>query len=607
MGAGSRQLDGAAGAVFRVRSALLASLAWLPLSAALPLSACGTAAPVPAQATNDSQPTQDGGGDSVALDQSQNQEIAGDAPPADASSEDAIDLDAATDAADANLDSDSTTADSSTDVALADSPDGDAAADSTADAVDAAADVSKVTCTPGVQSCEGPKLKSCLPKGDGYVLSNCYPGTTCYSGKCVAVANNLIIAFDTSGSMSAAVTVGGVNKCTSGYTTWPDCEYVKPEFATGCTRMGVSKYVFKQALSKIDESLVHMAMLRFPQKVSGTISASCSSGGYSGSSTISGDGGQQSIGPTDPPWFWNGLQEIMCVPFPKDKVEKVKDAMTLWMDGVETKGPPANPELRPNGGTPIGKTLFYVGEYIRNKVVIDGKPCTDDVSCGNVNYECKNSACVDANRSCRETVVVLFTDGGEGNSNSFFAPWVQAKRLGTGLGCKVDGDCVGGATCQTFKSCTGLSGNLTKCLADSDCKSGSKCTEATQCMPTEEVTGWYCSKGMAPCLPDALPGSPAHCAGGQCVQDPRMALTAKATKDQDNVLRSFDGKPFQVRVIIVDISGDTSASAIKGSASIAIAGAGKLLGADASDPQAMITTLNSAFDIKHKKVCGITQ
>ena len=86
-----------------------------------------------------------------------------------------------------------------------------------------------------------------------------------------------------------------------------------------------------------------------------------------------------------------------------------------------------------------------------------------------------------------------------------------------------------------------------------------------------------------------------------------MGLTAKATNDQDNVLRSFDGKPFQVRVIIVDISGDVSANAVKGSASIAIAGAGKLLGADASDPQAMITTLNSAFDIKHKKVCGITQ
>jgi hypothetical protein len=83
-----------------------------------------------------------------------------------------------------------------------------------------------------------------------------------------------------------------------------------------------------------------------------------------------------------------------------------------------------------------------------------------------------------------------------------------------------------------------------------------------------------------------------------------MALYAKATKDEDNVLRSFDGKPFQVRVIVVDISGSANASDIKGSASIAIAGAGKLLGADASDPQALISTLDSAFDIKQKKVCG---
>lgn len=617
MAAWSQQKIGSTAAAWVVRAGLAAGLA-------LPLVACGTAETAPTAATSDSQEAPDGS----AAD-GQGQDGAQDAAPSDGAAADATDgadpevlsdvglAELPSDDGGANLDSaiDLDTAielDTAIDPDSTGNPDGatiaDAAnSDAAADAVDAAADVSKVTCTPGVQSCEGPKLKSCLPKGDGYVLSNCFPGTTCSNGKCVAVANNLIIAFDTSGSMSEAVKVGGVNKCTSGYTTWPDCEYVKAEYATGCTRMGVSKYVFKQALSKIDESLVHMAMLRFPQKVSANISSSCTSGGYSGSSTISGDGGQQSIGPTDPPWFWTGLQEIMCVPFPKNKAETVKDAMTLWMDGLETKGPPANPELRPNGGTPIGKTLFYVGEYIRNMVVIDGKPCSDDASCGNVNYVCKDSVCVDPNRSCRETVVVLFTDGGEGNSNSFFAPWVQAKRLGTGLGCKTDGDCVGGATCQTFKSCTGVSGNLTKCLADSDCKSGSKCTDATQCMPTEEVTGWYCSKGMAPCLPDAQPGSPAHCAGGQCVQDPRMALTAKATKDQDNVLRSFDGKPFQVRVIVVDISGDVSASAVKGSASIAIAGAGKLLGADASDPQAMISTLNSAFDIKHKKVCGITQ
>lgn len=538
--------------------------------------------------------------------------VAGDSADAalqDLGSDSAADSQLLDTAVDIELDiGDDTTAAVSDAIALSDaaSQGADAAsADAGGDAaVDAASDVSVITCTPGAQTCEGAKLKTCLPKGGGYVLSNCFPGTTCYEGKCVAVANNLIIAFDSSGSMTDAVKVGGVAKCSGNYNSWPDCEYVKPEYATGCTRMGVSKYVFKQALSKIDESLVHMALFRFPQKVNSSISSSCSSGGYSGNSSISGDGSQQSIGPTDPAWFWNGLAEIMCVGFPKDKAEKVKDSMVLWMDGKESKGPPVDPELRATGGTPIGKTLFYIGEYIKNRVVIGGKPCTDDASCGNVNYQCKAGKCADPNRSCRETVVVLFTDGGESNSNSFFAPWVQAKRLGTGLGCKVDGDCVGGASCQNFKSCINNAGNLTKCISDSDCKTGSKCTEATQCMPKEEVTGWYCSKGMAPCLPDALPGSAAHCAGGQCVQDPRMALYAKATKDEDNVLRSFDGKPFQVRVIVVDISGSTNASDIKGSASIAIAGAGKLLGADASDPQALISTLDSAFDIKQKKVCG---
>lgn len=575
--------------------------AWIATGVALAVAtACGGGdSPAgAASAAGDSAASDSSGGDTAALD------LGGDGQSGDDSADAAAELGGGDDSA--ALDGAAPDGDDALSDALpladASSPDGDTG--DAVDAVDAAGDASAVTCTPGTQTCEGAKLKTCLPKGGGYVLSNCFPGTTCYDGKCIAVANNLIIAFDSSGSMTDAVKVGGVAKCSGNYNQWPDCEYVKPEYATGCTRMGVSKYVFKQALTKIDEALVHMALFRFPQKINASISSSCSSGGYSGNSTISGDGSQQAIGPTDPPWFWNGLGEILCVGFPKDKTEKVKDAMVSWMDGKESKGPPVDPELRATGGTPIGKTLFYIGEYIKNRVVIDGKPCSDDASCGNVNYQCKAGKCVDPNRSCRETVVVLFTDGGESNSNSFFAPWVQAKRLGTGLACKVDGDCVGGATCQKFGACVNNAGNLTKCINDSDCKTGSKCQETTQCMPKEEVTGWYCSKGMAPCLPDAQPGSAAACTAGQCVQDPRMGLTAKANKDEDNVLRSFDGKPFQVRVVVVDISGSTNPSDVKGSASIAIAGAGKLLGADASDPQALITTLDSAFDIKQKKVCG---
>ncbi len=485
---------------------------------------------------------------------------------------------------------------------------GASAADATPEVVEG------LPCKPGAQTCQGPKLKTCLPKGDGFSISNCYPGMTCLNSTCVPVESNLIIAFDSSGSMNDAVKgPDGKNKCETGYTTWPGCEYADPKFATGCTRMGVSKYVFKQALAKIDEQLVRMALFRFPQKITGS-GTSCSSGFYSGDSKITGDTDITGISEAgaESGWFWNNLNQIMCVPFPPNPAIAIKDAITLWMDGKEDKGPPANPELRPTGGTPIGKTLFYLGEYIRNKVIIDGKPCTSDASCGNVNYGCKANKCVDPNRSCRETVVVLFTDGGEANSNTYFAPWVQAKRLSTGLGCQVNGDCAPGATCQTIQKCKSTVGSTIDCQADTDCAVGQKCTPATLCLPKESITGWQCSAGMAACLPDATAGQQAYCPPpAVCVQDPRPILTASAkingALSADNSLKSFDGKPFSVKVIVVDISGATDVKAIAGSASIAIAGGGKLLGADASDPGALLSSLDAAFDIKTKKICGVEQ
>ena len=41
--------------------------------------------------------------------------------------------------------------------------------------------------------------------------------------------------------------------------------------------------------------------------------------------------------------------------------------------------------------------------------------------------------------------------------------------------------------------------------------------------------------------------------------------------------------------------------------SLALAGNGKLLGADASDPDNFLKALDKAFDFKNLKVCGATQ
>jgi len=470
-----------------------------------------------------------------------------------------------------------------------------------------ASDVAPSTvCTPGTQTCQGIKLATCGTKGDGFIVTNCYPGMACVGGGCQPVPGNLVIVFDSSGSMdSAVVKKDGSKFCAVSASTWPICEYGAATFPPGCTRMGVSKSVFKQALAKLDDATTKMLLFRFPQKASTTTKPSCASGYYTGQDKLSGDLGVETVSATTN-WFWDNLNETLCEPFPANSSAKTKAGILKWMDGIESKVP-VDPELRPTGSTPIGKTLFYVGEYLRNRVIIDGQACTTDASCQNVNYVCQGGKCADAARSCRETVVILFTDGGETNSNSFFAPWVQAKRLSQGLGCTSSADCVGGTVCKTFQQClTAGKPNGKFCSANTDCVSGTcSTTPQTQCMPEIEGTGYFCTDGGTPCQPDIKdPASPTFCdpaKGGQCVQDPRPMLTATAKDPPANVLRSPDGKPFGVRIHVVDISG---AANVQASMGLALSGNGKLLGADASDPGQFLGVLDAAFDLKTKKVCG---
>ncbi len=550
---------------------------------------------------------------------------------------DASAADAATDAASATTDAatdavSDAVADIAADAsAIADTaaPDADAGTDATADdAVDAAADTT--SCTPGSQTCQGVKLATCLGGGDGYSVSPCFPGTACVGGACKPVGANLIIAFDTSGSMSTDVTTkAGVANCPNGYDPWPKCEYDASKYPKGCTRIGVSKVVFKQALAKLDDQVTHLALFKFPQTVSNLSGGSCDSGAYSGNDTITGDFGNDQAATPSSTWFTTHFGEVLCVPYPADSTFKSKTAIGKWMDGNENQqASPVDPELRADGGTPIGKTLFYVGEYLRNKVIVDGKPCSADADCGSVNYQCQAGSCIDPARSCRDTVVVLFTDGGEDSTNEFFGPWVQAKRLSTGLGCVTDADCVNDATCQQVGQCTSTGSGWTgstdpvddkPCQTSADCGKGGKCTSFQACRAKADPTGlpYFCSDGGAacdpllsahctssnaakPCKPD--PTSGLYCAG-YCVRDPRPGLSATALASSNNVLRSPDGKAFGVRLYIVDIGSVDDADIIN-SWRLAMSGGGHLLGVDASDPAAFLGVLDKAFDWKNKKVCG---
>lgn len=426
------------------------------------------------------------------------------------------------------------------------------------------------------------------PKPDGMA---CGIETWCMSGQCTNVVNNLVVVFDTSGSMTFKVP-GKI--CYD--QKWPDCTL--PNQA--CDRMGVSKNIFRKAFANVDPSKTRIAMFRFPQlwlPPEATTSpkppyfkppVACANGYYLGYGTMTGHTVEEGVGP-DTKWYWDNLGEVLCVPYPVTPDHDPSAEIESWMDGEEEYG--VEPELRAIGGTPIGRTLFYVGEYLRNKVVIDGKPCNADGDCQNPNYFCDAGACRDPARECRQTTVVVFTDGGENNwYDKFFSPWVQAKRLAYGLTCSTDADCASGARCL----CP---------LAEPGCA-----PSALRCMPEGQDTGFFCRSTMQPCLPTANEGAPGYCpkknGQNQCVEDPVANVAATSSIDKKfDVLRSPDGKPFGVKVHVVDISND--GNGVERSGNLARAGNGLLLAPDGADENAFLASLTKAFDVQPKPSCGV--
>lgn len=459
----------------------------------------------------------------------------------------------------------------------------------------------KKVCVPGQTRCEGLLQATCAPLGDGWALAPCFAGQACQDNQCRALTDNLVIVFDTSGSM--ATKVSG-KSCAS--QKFPACDPAK-----GCSRMDASKLVFGAVLDKIPLDRTNLALFRFPQRVGKSQATSCDAGHYLGIDKLVGDTDDLQHVAANSGWFWDSIEQILCVAFPRSAKEALgrKTLIEKWLDGdeaiVKTATKCANPsgtclgdakcgagaccaqscwqhksgpELRASGGTPIGKTLFYVGEYLRHRVVVDGRACIIADDCHNPNYQCVKGYCVDPARDCRQNVVVLFTDGGENNDSSqFFAPQSSAIRMAWGLACKAHADCVGGATCVLGR-----------------------------CRPPQS-TGYVCFGSGAPCKPsDKNPKSPTHCppVAGQspsCLPEPSKSNTAAAIKSADNVLRSPDGEPFAVRLHVVDISG---AASLSKSFYLSAAGNGRLLTADAADPEQFFAVLQSAFDMKDKNICG---
>ncbi len=343
----------------------------------------------------------------------------------------------------------------------------------------------EVVCEAGYRTCQGSHVLTCNAYGTEAASTVCGAGKACYQGACENIRHNVLLVFDTSGSMSdfidpsytdypipcAAREQGDDRPC---FEAFPACEDPAAPF----TLIGLAKRVFAETVRDVIGGYSQFALQRFPQIDVGSNVPSCTWGWYRGAERMTGDDDARDT--TLSTWFDAGLDEAIVVPFPSRSSLSNEDDLLEWLDFSERLGATdqpcvshsdcdasagrcgryngqrrcfyhANDELRAAGETPLGKSLFYAGEYFRRRVVVDGKPCSSDASCGSVGYRCHQGACVDPYRRCRDNYIIVFTDGEESvnkEETDFFNPVVQARRLAFGLDCDTADDCRGGATCD---------------------------------------------------------------------------------------------------------------------------------------------------------------
>ena len=347
----------------------------------------------------------------------------------------------------------------------------DAGEQDAAAAAAAANDAWQPVCTPGAASCERLRRKVCSADGDGWAYFDCPPGAGCVTGGACELAHpRILFIFDTSSSMLApADGAGGIVE--------PTCGSIEAEGS----RIAASKALFRLLFAAPLATEPRMALFRFPQRAEAA--PACEAASYYGQGQLSGDDGSHRAPTERADWFRRNLRQVLIVPFRGDPSRDGREEAARWLDGEERALETAaescatdadcgdresfcsggvcyrlvEPELRAAGSTPLGKTLFYAGEYYQQLGFPDGRGCDSDASCGSPGYRCGDDGqCYDPLESCRTNHIVVFSDGAEtGNpeATDFFHPVNQARRFRYGLGCARDEDCLAGATCGASRSC----------------------------------------------------------------------------------------------------------------------------------------------------------
>jgi len=446
-----------------------------------------------------------------------------------------------------------------------------------------------VVCEPGITDCQNGHKVTCNSLGTRWVPVPCPETDVCKDGECVFVQPNILLLVDTSYSMNRVIgsdetpaTCTGDEGCPP--WTYPSCD----DPADPATRLGVVKEILDELATTSGDAGLRMALQRFPQTQAA--GGTCANGHYGSLETMTLDNDAHDTRGEE--WFQIYQGEAVIVPFDAEGGSGADDIQlwcdfeesTLqtgascdhdsdcdngfcWIGGCKTHD---KHELRGMGQTPLGRSLFYAGEYLRHAVFVEGTACVEDSDCHSPHHACVEGACHDPLGKCRNTRIIVFTDGVESANHEltdFYHPRVQAKRLHHGLGCETLDECVGGATCdegicrpppgvvpETEKACTVYE---TTCEADEGC-------------------------------PDFACGSGELC-DGSC----QLASVSYDDDAGGDRLTDAAGTPVSVQIHVVDASGYEGANRF-----IAAYGGGEHVSVDLGAASTVVATVLPLLDAK---------
>ena len=453
-------------------------------------------------------------------------------------------------------------------------------------------------CEPSATVCQEGEPYQCDPTGTSILSTppgSCR-GRTCIEGNCRPIKHNVVILFDTSESMNSCVNDPNESyvDCCGGACPepWPICERAENPLS----RLGHSKRLFQRFFEDPNvQAAGRFALLTFPQTEI-PFNNECYSSIYDFSNVITGDQGAHE---TDQAWFNANRSEVVRVPFATTWSEGSHvPEIQRWVDFTEELD--TNPELRATGLTPLGRSMFYAGEYFRHSVIAEGRACSQDIDCGSQDYVCVDGACTDPVKHCRLNLLLVFTDGKESTHpliDSFYNPVVQARRMKFGLSCMSDADCLGGASCDSGY-CRRESTQLDTCVDDNECTNDAFCVEGRCTVPgfLWPTDQGRCNQAGNPCI---VGNSSEECAGflEQCEPiDPLFTDREQGA----NVLRAHNGDPISITTHVINVSDVVNESRL-----IASHGGGLHFQVDLSDTDTLLRVLNRIADYKRGGQCAL--